>query len=336
MEPVYNCFHVGNHLGIPPHTLKDIIDFMIDDIEEVTGVRIEVPLNKKGADVLFVVPSGDYFADPGTYTFMGYLMLLHEIGLNYTMSTYAAEGGNFGFFNSIEATKRLNAKIYAEAKRLGVKWILGGECGHMWRVVHQYMDTLNGPADFLEVPRSPITGTVFKNAKSTKTVHIVEFTADLIKHGAIKLDPSRNDNLVVTHHDSCNPSRALGIFEEPRYILKNVCNHFYEMPEQTIREQTFCCGSGAGLNNDEFMEMRMRGGLPRANAVRYVHEKYGVNRLTCICAIDRAALPTLMDYWVPEVDVSGIHELVANALIMRGEKERETNLRGEPLPGKEG
>ncbi len=108
------------------------------------------------------------------------------------------------------------------------------------------------------------------------------------------------------------------------------------MPDQTIREQTFCCGSGAGLNNDEFMEMRMRGGLPRANAVKYVHEKYGVNRLTCICAIDRAALPTLMEYWVPEVDVSGVHELVANALVMKGEKERETNLRGEPLPGKEG
>jgi hypothetical protein len=44
--------------------------------------------------------------------------------------------------------KRLNAKIYAEAKRLGVKWMLGGECGHMWRVIHQYMDTMNGPGGF--------------------------------------------------------------------------------------------------------------------------------------------------------------------------------------------
>ena len=26
-------------------------------------------------------------------------------------------------------------------------------------------------------------------------IHIVEFTADLIKHGKLKLDPSRNDNL---------------------------------------------------------------------------------------------------------------------------------------------
>ncbi len=336
MEPISNCFHVGNHLGIPPHTLKDIIDFMCDDIEEITGIKIEVPLNKKGAEVLFVTPSGDYFADPGTYTFMGYLMLFHEIGLDYTMSTYASEGGNFGLFNSFEAMKRLNAKIYAEAKRLGVKWILGGECGHMWRVIHQYMDTMNGPADFLEVPRNPITGTVFHNAKSTKMVHITEFTADLIKHGAIKLDPSRNGDLIVTHHDSCNPSRAMGLFEEPRYILRHVCEKFYDMPDQTIREQTFCCGSGSGLNNDEFMEMRMRGGLPRANAVKYMHEKYGVNTLSCICAIDRAALPTLMDYWVPGIRVTGVHELVGNALVMRGEKERELNLRSEPLPGKEG
>jgi hypothetical protein len=42
-----------------------------------------------------------------------------------------------------------------------------------------------------------------------------------------------------------------------------------------------------------------------------------------------------MEYWVPEVDVTGLHELVANALIMPGEKDRETDLRGEPLPGME-
>jgi hypothetical protein len=43
-----------------------------------------------------------------------------------------------------------------------------------------------------------------------------------------------------------------------------------------------------------------------------------------------------MEYWVPDVEVTGIHEMVANALIMKGEKERETDLRGEPLNGAEG
>jgi Fe-S oxidoreductase len=193
------------------------------------------------------------------------------------------------------------------------------------------MDTLNGPADFLQEPVSPITGTKFENARSTKMVHITEFTADLIRHQKLRLDPRRNDHLRLTFHDSCNPSRAMGLFEEPRYIIRNVCNHFYEMPENTIREQTFCCGSGAALGSDENMEMRLRGGFPRANAVKYVKEKHGVNRLSCICAIDRAVLGPLMEYWVPGVEVTGLHELVGNALVMKGEKARETDLRGAPM-----
>jgi hypothetical protein len=38
---------------------------------------------------------------------------------------------------------------------------------------------------------------------------------------------------------------------------------------------------------------------------------------------------------VPEVDVTGLHELVANALIMPGENERAMDLRGEDIPGRE-
>jgi Fe-S oxidoreductase len=336
IEPVANCFRTGNHLGVQPHGFKDTLQFFADDIEDRTGVKVNVPINKKGAEILFITPSGDYFADPGTYTCMGYMMLFHEIGLDYTWSTYASEGGNFGLFTSHEMIKRLNAKIYAEAKRLGVKWILGGECGHMWRVLHQYMDTMNGPADFLEEPVSPITGTKFENARSSKMVHIMEFTADLIRNKKLRLDPSRNNHLRVTFHDSCNPSRAMGFFEEPRYVIRNVCNHFYEMPENTIREQTFCCGGGAGLGNDENIEMRMRGGFPRANAVRHVRDRHGVNRLACICAIDRATLQSLMEYWVPEVAATGIHEMLANALVMKGEKKRTSDLRGEPMEGMEG
>ncbi len=337
--PVSNCYQTGNHLGIQPHAFKDMLEFFVEDIEDITGVDVTPNFNKKGADILFITPSGDVFADPGTYTWMGYMILFHFLKEKYvldvTWSTYSSEGGNFGFFTSHETMKRLNAKMYAEAKRLGVKWIIGGECGHMWRVIHQYMDTMNGPADHLEAPVNPITGTKFENAASTKMVHITEFTADLIKHGKLDLDPSRNDNLRMTFHDSCNPSRGMGLLEEPRYVIQNVAKHFYEMPANTIRENTFCCGSGSGLNAGEDMELRMCGGLPRANAVKYMNQKFDVNMLACVCAIDRAALPDLMNYWETGADVIGVHELVGNALILPGEKERETDLRGEPLPGRE-
>ena len=100
----------------------------VDEIEEITGIRVEPDFNRKGAEILFITPSGDVFADPGTYTCMGYLMLFHQLkslGLDITWSTYASEGGNFGFFTSHEMAKRLNAKMYAEAKRTGSEMVVG-------------------------------------------------------------------------------------------------------------------------------------------------------------------------------------------------------------------
>jgi ferredoxin len=101
--PVANCYRTGNHLGIQPHAFKDMLDFFVEDIEEITGIQVDPPYMEKGADILFITPSGDVFADPGTYTCMGYMLLFHYLkekyGLRVTWSTYASEGGNFGFFH---------------------------------------------------------------------------------------------------------------------------------------------------------------------------------------------------------------------------------------------
>lgn len=329
------CARTGNHLGLLPGGMAGALRSAAEDIYEITGIEIEVPINKKGAEVLFVAPSGDYFASPHWFAFMGYIMFFHEIGLDYTWSTYAGEGGNFGTFQSYELAKLLNQKIYKEAERLGVKWILGGECGHMWRDKHQFMQTMNYPLPkTLEDPINPITGTYFENAAEGKMVHIAEFVADIIAHKKVKLDKSRNDHWKVTYHDSCNPARAMGLLEEPRYVIKACCNYFYEMPEHTIREKTYCCGSGGGNLTEEVMELRMRGGMPRALALKHVVDKYGVNFMCTICAQDKAAFPILMEYWKLPVEIGGMMELVGNALVMRGEKERTVDLRGNPLPGR--
>ncbi len=79
----------------------------------------------------------------------------------------------------------------------------------------------------------------------------------------------------------------------------------------------------------EDMELR-----PGANAVKYVQEQYGVNVLANVCAVDRAAFPALMDYWVPGIKVMGVHELLGNALVMDDEIARTLDLRSEPLPNK--
>ncbi len=194
LEPASNLQRTGNHMGIQPHAYDGMMEFMCDDIEEITGIKVNCTVNEKGHEVLFITPSGDIFAAPGTYTYMGYLMLFHEIGLDYTWSTYASEGGNFGLFTSDRMMKKLNAKMYAEAKRLGVKYIIGGECGHMWRVLNQYMDTMNGPADFLKPRSSPITAPVSKTRRN-ELIHITDSPpTDEARQAQAR--PSRNDDKI--------------------------------------------------------------------------------------------------------------------------------------------
>ena len=63
---------------------------------------------------------------------------------------------------------------------------------------------------------------------------------DYIRRGRIRIDRSRFPQLAA-YHDPCNYGRKAqmrfghGFFEEPRYVIKSVCNHFHEMAEDTIR-----------------------------------------------------------------------------------------------------
>ena len=44
--------NVGSSTGITPKAFDNIVSFMEDDIEEKTGKRIKMPVDKEGADVL--------------------------------------------------------------------------------------------------------------------------------------------------------------------------------------------------------------------------------------------------------------------------------------------
>ena len=48
IEPAANCFRTGNHLGIQPHGFKDSIEFAVDEMEEITGIRVEAPDQQEG------------------------------------------------------------------------------------------------------------------------------------------------------------------------------------------------------------------------------------------------------------------------------------------------
>jgi Fe-S oxidoreductase len=291
-EVIAKVYDIGNNLGIPDKAFKSTCEFLIEDVKEMEDIDIEIPVDKEKADILYVPPSADLFTN--TDTMIGVAKVMNALGVDWTMSTYASEAANFGLFQSYIDIEWINKRIVDKAKEIDAKLVIIGECGHAWRAARQFMEKMNGPLPF-------------------KYCNILEYTADKIRKGKIKLDKSQNDDVIVTLHDPCNMARAGNLISEPRYIIKSCVNDFREMPDNTIKEKTFCCGGGGGLLTEEIMELRMKGGMPRAEAVRST----GANYLAAPCAIDKAQLPLVMSHYKLEVQVGGVHDLVGKAIVMK-------------------
>ncbi len=311
-EIISKVFKIGNNLGLPEPALVDTLEGLEEDIEDDTGVKVRLPVDEKGADVLVVTPSADFFAEPHVDGLMGYAKVFHEAGISWTLSSHASEAANFGMFiGSYENMRKLSLRVREAALDLGVKRIIFGECGHAWRVAYSFLNTLAGPFDFLD-PKYPVPQ------------HILEFTHDLIQRNAITLDKSANDDMRLTFHDSCNVARASrmgstpgGQFTIPREVIKASCNHFFDMPQDTIHDATYCCGGGGGLLTDDLMELRVKGALPRMEALKYVVEEHGVTHMAAICAICKSQFAKVMPYYGFQMDsIVSVHQLVSNAIVL--------------------
>jgi Fe-S oxidoreductase len=306
---------IGNNLGLPEPALIDTLEGLEEDIEEETGVVVKLPVNVKGADILLVTPSADFFAEPHVDGLIGYAKVFHQAGVSWTLSSYASEAANFAMFiGSYEQMQEVAERIRKVAQDLGVKRIIFGECGHAWRVAYSFMNTLVGPFDFLD-PDYPVPQ------------HICEFTWDLIQKGELTLDKSANDHMTLTFHDSCNVARGSrmgdtpgGQFEIPRAIIRAVCNNFVDMAADTIREGTFCCGGGGGLLTDDLLEIRTKGASPRMEALKEVVEEHGVTHMAAICAICKSQFSKVMPKYGFGMDrIVSLHQLVSNAIILDGQ-----------------
>ena len=113
-----------------------------------------------------------------------------------------------------------------------------------------------------------------------------------------------------------------GQFEIPRAILRAVCNHFFDMAPDTIRENTLCCGGGGGLLTDELMDVRLKGAMPRMRALREVAEEHGVTHMAAICAICKAQFSKVLPrYGFDMESIVSVHQMVSNALVMTGSRQ---------------
>ncbi len=151
--------------------------------------------------------------------------------------------------------KSLAERNVEEVRKSGAKMLLTScaEGYRMWKV--DYPKLLNIATEDL----------------GFKVVHLVEFVAEKVKSGALKMNKPFEKRL--TYHDSCSLSRLSepwtpyegkrgwmgcveprlqrrrgknGIYAQPREILKAIPGvELVEMPR--TRENAFCCGAGRGV-----------------------------------------------------------------------------------------
>ncbi|MEM4755246.1 MAG: (Fe-S)-binding protein [Pyrobaculum sp.] len=306
----------GTNLGMKPMAVVKSIVFAAGEIKEEKKVEVEYYIYRddqgkmykyKGDQLvgevtresgdwpiaLLVPPSADFFTN--IETLKGYMLFLHLMGVKYAFSTEMAELANFGLFASERHLQYIGQKLVKAAERLGVKYVIAGECGHGWRAFKNY----TGP----ELEK-----------KGIKTMHIFHLVVDAIKEGRLKLDPGANGDIVYTFQDSCNYARGGDLTEEPRFIIRHVVKNYVESPNN--REKTWCCGGGGGLLTEELLPLRIQYAKNWYEDALKVNAKHVVRA----CAICKAQLshtiPHLNKEYGKEITYSGLMDLVYRATVV--------------------
>jgi Fe-S oxidoreductase len=87
------------------------------------------------------------------------------------------------------------------------------------------------------------------------------------------------------------------------------------MAPETIHQNTFCCGGGGGLLTDDLMELRVKGALPRMEALSQVVKEHDVDTLVAICAICKTQFAKVLPYYNFQMDmITSLHQIVGDAI----------------------
>ena len=217
---------VGSSTGMTPPALMDILEFIEEDIEEKTGKKIKIPMDKKGAEILLLHNAGEFIAWPENLE--AFAILFDAAGIDWTLSSEVVgyDAVNYGVWYDDVQFARVAVRHAQAAKNLGVRKISLGECGHAHKAMIVIADRI-------------LTGDL--NIPRESAIPLME---EIVMSGRIKLDPGRN-NFPVTLHDPCNMVRLMGIVEPQRRILRKIAPQFREMTPHGV--ENYCCGGGSGF-----------------------------------------------------------------------------------------
>jgi Fe-S oxidoreductase len=231
---------VGSSTGMSPAAVRDNVDFIDEDVTEKTGIPVKTRWDVAGADVLLMHNAGEILAwpeNPGAFA-----LLLEAAGISWTLSSELCgyDAINYGLWYDDAQFARVAIKHAQIAKKLGVKKLVIGECGHAHKSMMVIADRV-------------LTGELNIRRESSLTL-----LDDIVASGKLKLDPARND-FPVTLHDPCNVVRLMGVVEPQRRVLRKIAPRFREMTPHGV--DNYCCGGGSGfaiMSGQNFAAWRMR------------------------------------------------------------------------------
>jgi len=299
---------VGSSTGMNALVVKDNMEFIEEDMSEVTGLDVKVPWDKEGADILLIHNAGEIMSWPENVG--AFAVIFNAAGLSWTLSSDLAayDGINYGvWYDDVQFARTAILHAQAAAK-LKVKKIVLGECGHAHKALTVIADrVLTGE---LNIPRESC----------------MPILRDIVKSGKIEFDKSRND-FPVTLHDPCNLTRLMGIIAPQREILQEI------VPEGRFREMAphgcnnYCCGGGSGfaiMSGNNFGEFRHR--VMARRKFRQILEVFGNESMThdhakyvCApCSNCKGAIRDIVsfyDAWEKAgIYYGGLVELIVNAM----------------------
>jgi Fe-S oxidoreductase len=236
-----------------------------------------IPVNVKGADVLYVALSG-------AHSIVSAAAIMNAAKENWCLSYF--EAVNFGAFLGDAAKGQTIAKrISDEAIRLGVKEVAIVECGTAFR----YFKYMTGDHPF-------------------KVVAFVELASRYAEAGRIKLKKGTIQGK-LTYHDPCQIARNGGVYEEPRRLLRRLTDEFVELTPG--REDNWCCGGGGGLISMGERDFRMMSSKVKADQL----SASGAQTLTTACENCHTQLTELSEHYSLGMKTEFLSGLVARALL---------------------
>ena len=301
---------VGSSTGMSPKALKDIKEFMEEEIEEKTGRKIKIPVDQEGADILLIHNAGEFLSWPENPE--AFAIIFDAAGISWTLSSELVgyDAVNYGVWYDDFQLARIALKHAQIAKELKVKKVVIGECGHAHKALIVTADKL-------------LAGEL--NVHRESCLPLLE---DIVFSGKLKLDPERN-NFPVTLHDPCNMVRLTGIVEPQRRILKRICPQFREMEPRGV--DNYCCGGGSGfavMSSRNFADWRSS--VAGRMKIKQILETFqdildpSIKKYVCApCSNCKGQLRDLFNYYNLEkkynIVYSGLAELIVNAMAEAGE-----------------